>query len=167
MKKLSKVLVITFIILVFTSIQSFAAESNVIHACKKGNHVRIDNVNGPDDCKSNESYIWWNMEGPQGEQGEQGPQGEQGIQGLKGDKGDKGDTGEQGPQGKPGEPGPQGPQGEQGETGAEGVTGPAPAHQWNGKSLSFENPDGSWGADVNLGRVITALPLLLNPNPCQ
>ena len=31
-----------------------------------------------------------------------------------------------------------------------GLIGPAPAHQWSGTSLAFQNPDGSWGAYVNL-----------------
>lgn len=31
-----------------------------------------------------------------------------------------------------------------------GLIGPAPAHQWSGTSLSFQNPDGSWGSFVNL-----------------
>ena len=37
-----------------------------------------------------------------------------------------------------------GPQGEP------GPKGDKPAHQWSGTSLRFENPDGSWGAYVNL-----------------
>lgn len=37
--------------------------------------------------------------------------------------------------------GPQGPKGE---------TGPAPAHEWQGTSLRFANPDGTWGDLVNL-----------------
>lgn len=31
-----------------------------------------------------------------------------------------------------------------------GLIGPAPSHQWSGTSLSFQNPDGSWGSFVNL-----------------
>lgn len=61
-----------------------------------------------------------------------------GAQGLKGDKGDKGDTG------------PQGPPGTDGADGAQGVKGDMPAHKWEGTSLSFENPDGSYGTAVNL-----------------
>ena len=54
---------------------------------------------------------------------------------MKGPKGDQGPQGEQGPKG---EQGPQGPKGDK------------PAHEWQGTSLRFENPDGSWGAYVNL-----------------
>lgn len=43
-----------------------------------------------------------------------------------------------------GVPGPQGIQGPQGET------GPAPAHEWQGTSLRFKNPDNTWGDLVNL-----------------
>lgn len=43
-----------------------------------------------------------------------------------------------------------GPQGDQGPQGEPGPKGDKPAHQWSGTSLRFENPDGSWGAYVNL-----------------
>lgn len=32
----------------------------------------------------------------------------------------------------------------------EGPPGPAPAHEWDGTVLRFKNPDGSWGAGVDL-----------------
>jgi hypothetical protein len=53
--------------------------------------------------------------------GEVGPVGPQGPQGERGDQGD------------PGDPGPVGPR------------GPAPGHEWEGTSVRFQNPDGSWG----------------------
>ena len=40
--------------------------------------------------------------------------------------------------------GPQGPQGLQ------GPIGPAPAHEWSGTSLRFQNPDATWGSYTNL-----------------
>ena len=43
-----------------------------------------------------------------------------------------------------GVPGPQGLQGPQGET------GPAPSHEWQGTSLRFAKPDGTWGDLVDL-----------------
>ena len=64
-----------------------------------------------------------------------------GLFGAKGEKGDKGDTGNTGPQGPPGA---------DGADGIQGVKGDMPAHKWEGTSLSFENPDGSYGAAVNL-----------------
>jgi hypothetical protein len=80
-------------------------------------------------------------QGPQGIQGIQGIQGEIGPQGIQGVKGDKGDTGEQGIQGI---------QGVQGEQGIQGLKGEKPAHQWSGTVLTFENPDGSFDAGVDL-----------------
>jgi uncharacterized protein YkwD len=113
----------------------------VINACVKDNgQVRI--VNQASDCKNQETYIYWNIVGPQGPKGDTGAtglQGAQGLQGPKGDKGDAGETGAIGPQGLQGEKGdkgdtgvtgaigPQGLQGEKGDkgdTGATGVIGP-------------------------------------------
>ena len=58
--------------------------------------------------------------------------------------------GPQGPKGEKGEQGEPGPQGEPGATGLPGETGPAPAHEWQGTSLRFKNPDNTWGDLVNL-----------------
>lgn len=119
-------------------------------------------------------------DGAKGDPGDPGPQGLQGIQGEKGDTGDtgprgpageKGDTGPQGepgPKGDPGIQGPEGPQGPQGEKGATGNPGPKgdtgdagpagadgapgmpPEHEWQGTTLRFKEPDGSWGQAVDL-----------------
>ena len=62
-------------------------------------------------------------------------------------------VGEQGPPGPQGEQGPEGPEGPQGPEGPEGPEGPKgdkPDHEWNSTSLSFENPDGTWGVFVDL-----------------
>ena len=40
--------------------------------------------------------------------------------------------------------------GPQGIAGVAGPQGPSPAHQWNGTSIRFQNPDGTWGAYVDL-----------------
>lgn len=37
-----------------------------------------------------------------------------------------------------------------GDKGDPGDIGPRPAHQWSGTSIRFQNPDGTWGAYVNL-----------------
>lgn len=66
---------------------------------------------------------------------------------LQGPKGDKGDTGPQGERGIQGERGLQGPKGDKGDTGPKGDK---PAHQWLETKLQFENPDGTWGALVDL-----------------
>lgn len=119
-------------------------------------------------------------DGAKGDPGDTGPQGPQGIQGEKGDPGDigprgpagdKGDTGPQGPAGPKGDPGiqgpegPQGPQGEKGATGdpgpkgdtgdagpagADGAPGLPPEHEWQGTTLRFKEPGGSWGQAVDL-----------------
>ena len=109
--------------------------------------------------------------GPQGPQGIQGPKGDTGDTGPRGPAGEKGDTGPQGepgPKGDPGIQGPEGPQGPQGEQGAKGDPGPKgdtgaagpsgadgaqglpPEHEWQGTSLRFKEPDGSWGQAVDL-----------------
>lgn len=46
--------------------------------------------------------------------------------------------------------GPQGEDGDQGPIGNRGTSGPAPAFQWSGSYLRFQNPDGTWGPYVNL-----------------
>ena len=61
--------------------------------------------------------------------------------GAKGEKGDKGDKGDTGPQGAPGA---------DGADGVQGVKGDMPAHKWNGTKLSFQDPDGEYGAEVDL-----------------
>lgn len=120
------------------------------------------------------------VDGAKGDPGDTGPQGPQGIQGEKGDPGDtgprgpageKGDTGPQGPAGPKGDQGiqgPEGPQGPQGEKGATGAPGPKgdtgaagqagadgapglpPEHEWQGTTLRFKEPNGSWGQAVDL-----------------
>lgn len=60
-------------------------------------------------------------------------------------KGEKGDTGDKGTDGVNGE------QGDAGDTGPDGDTGPIPQHTWvDGKKLSFEYPDGTYDAGVDL-----------------
>lgn len=60
-----------------------------------------------------------------------------------------------GPEGAKGDIGPRGLQGTSGTPGNPGPTGPIPAHQWIGTAVRFQNPDGSWGALVDLGGVPT------------
>ena len=56
----------------------------------------------------------------------------------------KGATGAQGAQGAPGAIGAEGLQG------LTGATGLPPEHEWDGKSIRFRNPNGSWGPWINL-----------------
>ena len=85
--------------------------------------------------------------------------------GGKGDTGPKGDPGPQGVGGRDGAPGIQGVKGEQGEQGIQGIQGPTgpngapgiqgprgvgPKHRWEGTTLTFENPDGTWSDPADL-----------------
>lgn len=84
---------------------------------------------------------WGNFVDLKGEKGDRGEKGEKGDQGEKGEKGEKGDQGEKGEKGD---------KGEKGEKGDKGDKGDPPAHEWQGTTLRFENPDGSWGQFVDL-----------------
>lgn len=88
-----------------------------IHACQRVADGGIRIVSEDTTCRTGETSLSWNVEGPQGPAG---PQGEQGIQG---EPGPAGPPGEQGPQGETGAAGQQGPQGEQGPPGPKGDTG--------------------------------------------
>jgi hypothetical protein len=99
------------------------SDGEEIYACvNPAGQPRI--VESLEECKSQETDLWWNREGIQGPVGPQGPQGEvgpQGEQGLQGEVGPQGPQGEVGPQGTQGEVGPQGEQGPQGEVGPQGL----------------------------------------------
>jgi len=85
---------------------------NVISGCyaKSGGTLRVID-GGVTNCKSNETSLNWNVQGPQGVQGAQGATGAQGAAGA---------TGAQGPAGPNGATGPAGPQGPAGSGGALG-----------------------------------------------
>ena len=105
---------------------AFAAipgEDGVIYACytRSGGSVRVID-SSVTNCKSNETAISWNKEGPAGPVGADGAAGPAGPQGPAGPEGPVGPAG---PQGDPGEPGPVGPTGPQGPAGPEGPEGPA------------------------------------------
>jgi hypothetical protein len=63
------------------------------------------------------------------------------LESLKGEPGPKGDMGPQGPAGR---------DGKDGKDGQDGEIGPMPNHQWDGKRIRFEKPDGTWGEWVDL-----------------
>ena len=75
------------------------------------------------------------LKGPQGGRGDVGSQGQQGPKGETGDRGERGSKGDRGEQGLQGVQGPQ---------------GPFPQHRWDGTTLSFQQPDGSYSAPVDL-----------------
>lgn len=73
-----------------------------------------------------------------------GKQGRDGPQGIPGKDGRDGKDGARGPKGEKGNPG------KDGRDGKDGETGKPPKHQWDGKKIRFENPDGSWGPWVDI-----------------
>lgn len=73
-----------------------------------------------------------------------GKQGRDGVQGIPGKDGRDGKDGARGPKGEKGNPGKDGLDGKNGEPGK------PPKHQWDGKKIRFENPDGSWGPWVDI-----------------
>ncbi len=102
--------------LAFGSGSAVAAYANQppreIHACVSSNSGALRVVGAADTCRTGETKLTWNTQGPQG---------------LQGPQGIPGPVGPQGPQGQTGATGPEGPQGATGETGAQGPQGPAGA----------------------------------------
>jgi len=86
------------------------ASREVIYACFPNSGGRVRFVNSLNDCRANETGVFWNIQGPQGPAGPQGPTGPQGVAG---------------PQGPAGSTGPEGPQGVAGPTGQQGEKGDA------------------------------------------
>jgi len=81
--------------------------------------------------------------GSQGPSGVHGEAGRAGLRGLQGEQGVQGQKGERGAQGLSGALGAQGPKGDTGESFT-------PEHEWEGESLRFKNPDGTWGKKRDL-----------------
>jgi hypothetical protein len=94
---------------------AYAGTNGIIHACVKDGNLRILSANQT--CKSKETALDWNIQGPQG------PKGDKGNPGPKGDKGDTGPQGMPGAAGAKGDTGPQGLQGDKGDTGPQGLPG--------------------------------------------
>lgn len=84
-----------------------AQTSSLLAACigKATGTMRLADPGGS--CRSGETPVTWNIQGPQGAPG---PQGLPGPPGLPGPQGLPGQPGPQGPQGVPGPQGPAGPQ---------------------------------------------------------
>src|SRR5262245_20508690 len=94
-----------------------SAQVPQIRACVSISSLQIRIPGANEACKSSETQLIWNIQGPKGDTGPQGPQG---VQGVPGAQGPQGNPGPQGPQGNPGAQGPQGnpgPQGPQGNPG--------------------------------------------------
>jgi Collagen triple helix repeat (20 copies) len=74
--------------------------SGVIHGCyaRSGGSLRVID-NGVTNCRSGETALQWNVQGPPGPQGQQGTTGPQGPAGAEGATGPQGPAGPQGPSG--------------------------------------------------------------------
>lgn len=103
--------------MVLASIDSTSGD--VIHACQRTADGGIRIVSESTTCRTGETPLSWNVQGPEG------PAGPQGEQGIPGEQGAIGPAGPQGEQGVPGEQGPAGPTGDTGEPGPAGPQGPA------------------------------------------
>ncbi len=104
--------------------QEVTTSDDVIIGCYNRTTGLLRIVQSESECRTGESAISWNKQGPQGPQGPQGEAGPQGPQGVQGEMGPQGPQGSAGPQGAAG---PQGPQGAAGLQGPQGATGPAGA----------------------------------------
>lgn len=82
---------------------SVFADGEILACMNKEGNLRV--VEALENCKNNETPLYWNIQGGQGEPGPQGPAGPQGAEGDAGPAGSQGAQGEQGPEG------PQGPMG--------------------------------------------------------
>jgi len=93
--------------LILTAIAVFAVSMSAqsISGCADKNTGSLRRIVPPAVCKSSETPVNWNIQGPTGPQGLTGAQGPQGIQGLTGAQGPQGVQGLIGPQGIQGEPG--------------------------------------------------------------
>ena len=96
-----------------------AQANNTINGCYNKTNGQLRRVDTAADCKTHETPISWNNQGPIGPAGPQGPKGD------KGDKGDTGASGAQGPKGANGDKGDAGPTGPTGPQGPAGVSGAA------------------------------------------
>ena len=138
----------------FLATPSPARAQLTLGACVNNNNGNLHLASGPSDCKGQEVFVQWNVQGvpgPTGPTGLQGPQGIQGPTGAKGDQGLMGATGIQGPTGLQGIPGTMGPtgiqgiQGIQGPTGLQGIQGPIGPTGMTG-SIGIQGIQGIQGA---------------------
>lgn len=142
------------------------ASNGTINGCYSGGQgqLRVIDAESGETCKSNETAISWNQQGPQGIPGAIGPQGLQGIQGQQGETGATGATGATGPQG---------PAGNAGEDGADGTPFDGTFTSPNGlysltvdnSGIELKSPGTSVKLTVASVSVQAAGPLSLNGGP--
>lgn len=102
--------VFAFVVAGATALASIPDAIGVIHGCFRTSTgaLRVIDSDAGETCRSGETSLNWNQQGPTGPQGLQGPVGPVGAEGPPGPQGP---TGPQGIQGPPGPAGPQGPSG--------------------------------------------------------
>jgi hypothetical protein len=127
---------------------------NTIYGCvDKSTHVlRVVGVTTT--CKSVETKISWNRQGPAGADGLTGPAGPAGARGPQGLQGAKGDAGPHGLRGPKGDTGPQGPKGQDGKDGAQGSKGDD-GKQGPAGPKGEDGKDGKDGASGTKGHTIS------------
>lgn len=112
---LAVALVTTLVVAAGSAVAAYAgAIPSQIYACYLTNTGTVRIVDAYATCKTNETKLTWNIQGPPGARGDTGATGEQGIQGPQGAKGDTGAKGDAGAAGPAGATGPQGATGAQG-----------------------------------------------------
>ena len=100
-----------------------APSSSTITACRNDQNGNLRIVADADACRTPESSLSWNADGPTGDVGPVGPAGPAGPQGPTGADGAPGPAGATGEPGAKGDPGPAGADGTDGVNGVNGVPG--------------------------------------------
>src|SRR5437016_14012475 len=81
---LGLIAMVFFIVLVLPAVQVGASPSGVLEACINPGNGMMRLVDASTACHVNETFVTWNITGPQGPQGPQGATGCQGPQGPQG-----------------------------------------------------------------------------------
>jgi hypothetical protein len=89
-----------------TLVSAHGGDTSLIHSCVNENSGTVKIVGASDSCKTNETALDWNIQGPTGPAGPTGPQGPTGDTGPTGPTGATGATGPAGPVGPAGPAGP-------------------------------------------------------------
>ena len=91
-----------------------SSSTTVIRACRNKSSGLLRVINAGASCRTGESLLSWNVEGPAGAAGPKGDTGAAGATGATGPQGGSGSTGPAGPKGATGAAGPAGLDGSQG-----------------------------------------------------
>src|SRR5436305_9594184 len=89
---LGLIAVVFFIVLVLPAVKVGASPSGVLEACINPGNGMMRLVDASTACHANETFVTWNITGPQGPEGPQGPQGATGPQGPQGPQGPAGSS---------------------------------------------------------------------------